>query len=60
MSLVEAIKRMDLIGLEGSITKNFSVVDAVEYPSVGSVDVRVADSTGEEFWVSLDDVELEK
>lgn len=51
-------KREDLIGLEGSITKHFSVVDAVEYPT--GVDVRVADSTGEEFWVSLDDVELER
>lgn len=57
---MEVVKRTDLIGLEGLITKNVSVIDAVEYPSVGSVDVRVADSNGEEYWVSLEDIELEK
>lgn len=57
---MDAMKRTDLIGIEGAITKNFTIVDAVEYPSVGSVDVRVADSTGEEYWVSLEDIELEK
>lgn len=57
---METVKRKDLIGLEGLITKSVSVIDAVEYPSVGSVDVRVADSNGEEYWVSLEDIELEK
>ncbi|MCM3527877.1 hypothetical protein M4D56_02045 [Cytobacillus oceanisediminis] len=57
---MDAMKRTDLIGIEGAITKNFTIVDAVEYPSVGTVDVRVADSTGEEYWVSLEDIELEK
>lgn len=54
------VKRKDLIGLEGSITKHFTVVDAVEYPEIGSVDVRVADATGDEYWVCLDDVEIQK
>ncbi|MCS0789551.1 hypothetical protein NX021_15465 [Cytobacillus firmus] len=57
---MDVIKRTDLIGLEGSITKDVSVIDAVEYPSVESVDVRVADGNGEEYWVSLEDIELEK
>lgn len=51
-------KRTDLIGLEGSITKNFTIVDAFEYPM--GVDVQVEDSNGEVFWVSLHDIELEK
>lgn len=56
--VVDFKKRTDLIGKEGSITKHFSIVDAVEYPT--GVDVRVADATGEEYWVSLDDIELEQ
>jgi hypothetical protein len=54
---MDAKKREDLIGKEGSITKHFSIVDAVEYPT--GVDVRVADATGEEYWVSLDDIEID-
>jgi hypothetical protein len=57
---MDAVKRTDLIGWKGNITRNFEVVDAVEYPATGSVNVRVADDTGEEYWVSIEDVELEK
>ncbi|MBU5212885.1 hypothetical protein [Heyndrickxia oleronia] len=49
-------KRPDLIGREGTITKSFTIIDAKEYPT--GVDVRVSDSTGEEYWTGLDDLDL--
>ncbi len=51
-------KRSDLIGKAGTITKSFTIVDAREYPM--GVSVLVEDSTGEEFWTSLDELELKK
>lgn len=54
----EPKKRTDLIGLNGSITKEFTIIDALEYPT--GVSVRVEDNMGEEYWTSLDDIDLEK
>lgn len=54
----EAKTRTDLIGQTGSITRNFTIVDAKEYPT--GVDVRVSDSMGEEYWTGLEDLELER
>jgi hypothetical protein len=51
-------KRTDLIGLTGTITRNFKILDALEYPT--GVSVRVEDNMGEEYWTSLEDLELEK
>lgn len=51
-------KRTDLIGKKGTITKSFTIVDAREYPM--GVNVLVENSTGEEFWTSLDELELKK
>ncbi|MFB5690218.1 hypothetical protein LW858_15945 [Bacillus cereus] len=50
-------KREDLIGDTGVIIRTFKVIDARE--GIHGVDVRVCDSDGEEYWTSLEDVELD-
>lgn len=47
------IKRTDLIGQTGSITRGFKVIDAIECN--GEVSIRVVDSMGNEFSTLLDD-----
>ncbi|SDH70421.1 hypothetical protein SAMN04489735_104517 [Aneurinibacillus thermoaerophilus] len=63
MSENKAVKREDLIGATGSITRQIEVIDAKEYHMGGvkSVDVRVREEdTGEEYWTSLEDVDLDQ
>lgn len=54
----EAKKRTDLIGQTGSVTRNFTIVDALEYPT--GVSIRVSDDMGEEYWTGLDDIDLDQ
>ncbi|MFS0784750.1 hypothetical protein [Bacillus sp. 1P06AnD] len=54
----EAKTRTDLIGQTCSITRNFTIVDAKEYPT--GISVRVADSMGEEYWTGLEDLEIDR
>jgi hypothetical protein len=51
-------KRDDLIGQTGSITRNFTIIDAKE--GRFGVDIRVRDDRGEEYWTSLEDVSLDE
>lgn len=53
----EAKTRTDLIGQTGSITRNIKIVDAKEYPT--GVSIRVSDNMGEEYWTSLEDIDLD-
>ncbi|WP_200893543.1 hypothetical protein [Paenibacillus terrae] len=48
------MKRDDLIGRTGSITRSITVVDATECED-GTVDVRIQDSMGNEYSTELDD-----
>lgn len=50
--------RKDLINQTGSITRKIKIVDAKEYPM--GVYVRVSDNMGEEYWMELEEVELDK
>jgi hypothetical protein len=48
----------ELIGLKGSITREITIVDAQEYET--GVSIRVSDNMGEEYWTSLEDVDLDR
>jgi hypothetical protein len=52
-------KREDLIGLGGSVTRHFEVVDACEYPT--GIDIRISENeTGHVYWTSIDEVEIDQ
>ena len=52
-------KRTDLIDLTGSVTRNFKIINALEYPT--GVSIRVSEKeTGDVYWTSLEDVELDR
>ncbi|WP_180231630.1 hypothetical protein [Bacillus cereus] len=53
----EVKKRIDLIGLTGSVTRKLTIIDAQEYPT--GVSVRVSDNMGEEYSMDLEDVDLD-
>ncbi|QGU47818.1 MULTISPECIES: hypothetical protein [Bacillus] len=46
------IKRTDLIGKSGEITKNIEIVDAIQRGEI--VSVRVKEDDGDSYWVILD------
>ncbi|MES9645539.1 hypothetical protein ABU169_19065 [Bacillus velezensis] len=46
------IKRTDLIGKSGEITKNIEIVDAIQRGEI--VSVRVKEDDGDSHWVILD------
>ncbi|WP_340639727.1 hypothetical protein [Bacillus atrophaeus] len=46
------IKRTDLIGKSGEITKNIEVTDAIQRGEI--VSVRVKEDDGDSYWVILD------
>ncbi|QYY44768.1 hypothetical protein ACKE5C_19185 (plasmid) [Aneurinibacillus thermoaerophilus] len=62
MSENKAVKREDLIGATGSITRQIEVIDAEEYDhgSFKSVSIMVREDNGEEYWTSLEDVDLDQ
>ncbi|GIO06255.1 hypothetical protein J31TS6_22830 [Brevibacillus reuszeri] len=51
-------KRTDLLGRKGRLKQKVTIVDANE--SFHGVDVKVRDFRGEEFWTSLDNLELDE
>ncbi|AOP13639.1 hypothetical protein [Bacillus licheniformis] len=46
------IKRTDLIGKTGEITKNIKVIDAIQRGEI--VSVRIKEDDGDSYWVILD------
>ncbi|MCI1696479.1 hypothetical protein [Aneurinibacillus aneurinilyticus] len=56
-----SIRRDDLIGATGSVTRQLEVIDAKEYNMGGceSVSIRVRQDNGEEYWTGLEDVDLD-
>lgn len=52
------MKRQELIGRTGTVTRKIKVIDAKEGPH--GIDVRVSDSMGNEYWTELDsDISLD-
>lgn len=60
MAEENAIKREDLIGRTGSVTRQIEIIDAKEYNTNGikSVNVRVSDNFGNEYWTTLEDDDI--
>jgi hypothetical protein len=50
--------REDLVGLTGSYTRTFEIIEAKEYVyesgNLGGVEVRISDDMGNTFWTSYD------
>jgi hypothetical protein len=58
MAITELIKRKDLIGKRGTITKQIEIIDAHE--SIQGINVRIKESDGEEYWTQFDgDIQLD-